>query len=102
MFKSSIGRILRKVPIPDKSNFQVSAASTFAQFGAPGNAAYCASKAAVIQLTRTAAKEHSNIRVNAVAPGKQSTHNSISTRLSDNFTHNFYLLNLISAYIERN
>ncbi len=48
---------------------QVSAASTFGQFGAPGNAAYCASKAAVIGLSRTAAKENPNVRVNCVSPG---------------------------------
>ncbi|KAJ4313946.1 hypothetical protein N0V94_006694 [Neodidymelliopsis sp. IMI 364377] len=47
----------------------VSAASVFGQFGAPGNAAYCASKAAVIGLSRTAAKENQKIRVNCVAPG---------------------------------
>lgn len=51
---------------------QVSAASTFGQFGAPGNAAYCASKAAVIALTRTAAKEHPHIRINCVSPGISS------------------------------
>lgn len=49
---------------------QVSTSSTFGQFGVPGNAPYCASKAAVIALTRTAAKEHPKIRVNAVSPGK--------------------------------
>lgn len=48
---------------------QVNAASVFGQFGAPGNAAYCASKAAVIGLTRTAAKENALVRVNAVSPG---------------------------------
>lgn len=48
---------------------QVSAASTFGQFGAPGNSAYCASKAAVIALARTAAKENPAVRVNCVAPG---------------------------------
>ncbi|KAI0425866.1 hypothetical protein F5Y09DRAFT_334636 [Xylaria sp. FL1042] len=48
----------------------VSAASVFGQFGAPGNAAYCASKAAVIGLSRTAAKENQNIRINCVSPGK--------------------------------
>lgn len=48
---------------------QVNAASTFGQFGAAGNAAYCASKGAVIQLTRTAAKENQHIRINAVSPG---------------------------------
>lgn len=49
---------------------QVSAASTFGQFGAVGNVAYCASKAAVIGLTRTAAKENQKIRVNCVSPGE--------------------------------
>ncbi|KAF2824650.1 hypothetical protein CC86DRAFT_456697 [Ophiobolus disseminans] len=51
----------------------VSAASVFGQFGAPGNAAYCASKAAVIGLSRTAAKENQNIRINCVAPGSVDT-----------------------------
>jgi NAD(P)-dependent dehydrogenase (short-subunit alcohol dehydrogenase family) len=49
---------------------QVSAASVFGQMGAPGVSAYCASKAAVIGLTRTAAKENQNIRVNCVSPGE--------------------------------
>ncbi|KAI1257507.1 hypothetical protein MGN70_000549 [Eutypa lata] len=56
----------------------VSAASTFGQFGAPGNVAYCASKAAVIGLTRTAAKENQNIRVNCVAPAKGSVNTPMS------------------------
>lgn len=34
---------------------------------------YCASKAAVIGLTRTAARENPNIRINAVAPGSVNT-----------------------------
>ncbi|KAF5234607.1 hypothetical protein FAUST_7516 [Fusarium austroamericanum] len=51
----------------------VSAASVFGQFGAPGHVAYCASKAAVIGLSRTAAKENENIRVNCVSPGSVST-----------------------------
>ncbi|KAH8194815.1 hypothetical protein TruAng_011026 [Truncatella angustata] len=51
----------------------VSAASVFGQFGSPGNAAYCASKAAVIALTRTAAKENQNIRINCVSPGSVRT-----------------------------
>lgn len=49
--------------------YQVSAASVFGQFGAPGHVAYCASKAAVIGLSRTAAKENEHIRVNCVSPG---------------------------------
>lgn len=45
----------------------------FGQFGAPGNAAYCAGKAAVIALSRTAAKENPNIRINCVSPGSVNT-----------------------------
>ncbi|KND90768.1 3-oxoacyl-[acyl-carrier-protein] reductase FabG, partial [Tolypocladium ophioglossoides CBS 100239] len=51
----------------------VTAASVFGQFGAPGNAAYCASKAAVIGLSRAAAKENQHIRVNCVSPGSVNT-----------------------------
>ncbi|KAE8161946.1 hypothetical protein BDV40DRAFT_312852 [Aspergillus tamarii] len=51
----------------------VSAASAFGQMGSPGVAPYCASKAAVIGLTRTAAKENQHIRVNCVAPGSVNT-----------------------------
>ena len=38
--------------------------------GSPGVAGYCASKAAVIGLVRTAAKENPHVRMNCVAPGK--------------------------------
>ncbi|KAH0841968.1 hypothetical protein AYO21_02981 [Fonsecaea monophora] len=55
----------------------VSAASVWGQFGAPGNAAYCASKAAVIGLTRTAAKENEKVRVNCVSPGSVATAMSV-------------------------
>ncbi|OQV00977.1 hypothetical protein CLAIMM_06405 [Cladophialophora immunda] len=51
----------------------VSAASTFGQMGSPGVAPYCASKAAVIGLSRTAAKENPNVRINCVAPGSVNT-----------------------------
>lgn len=54
----------------DASSTQVSAASVFGQMGAPGNAGYCASKAAVIGLSRTAAKENPHVRINCVSPGK--------------------------------
>ena len=49
----------------------VNVASTLAVVGAPGLAAYCASKGAVAQLTRAMALEGApdNIRVNAVCPG---------------------------------
>ncbi|KAE8155025.1 hypothetical protein BDV25DRAFT_170342 [Aspergillus avenaceus] len=51
----------------------VSAASVFGQMGSPGVAPYCASKAAVIGLSRTAAKENKHVRVNCVAPGSVNT-----------------------------
>ena len=51
----------------------VSAASVFGQMGSPGVAAYCASKAAVIGLSRTAAKENPQVRINCVSPGSVNT-----------------------------
>ncbi|KAK4936660.1 hypothetical protein LTR10_022512 [Elasticomyces elasticus] len=51
----------------------VSASSVAGQAGFAGLAAYCASKHAVIGLTRTAAREHPEIRVNAIAPGTIAT-----------------------------
>ena len=50
----------------------VSAASVFGQFGAVGNSAYCASKAAVIGLTRSAAKENQTVRMNCISPGENN------------------------------
>jgi 3alpha(or 20beta)-hydroxysteroid dehydrogenase len=49
----------------------VNISSIFGLAGASGYAAYCASKAAVVGMTRTAALEHAadGIRVNAVCPG---------------------------------
>ncbi|KAF3390479.1 3-oxoacyl-[acyl-carrier-protein] reductase FabG [Penicillium rolfsii] len=52
---------------------QVNAASAFGQMGSPGVSPYCASKAAVIGLSRTAAKENRTIRVNCVSPGSVNT-----------------------------
>ncbi|KAJ5438047.1 uncharacterized protein N7458_009045 [Penicillium daleae] len=51
----------------------VNAASAFGQMGSPGVSPYCASKAAVIGLSRTAAKENKGIRVNCVSPGSVNT-----------------------------
>jgi len=49
----------------------VNISSIFGLAGASGYVAYCASKAAVVMMTKTAAIEHAgdNIRVNAVCPG---------------------------------
>ncbi|MFO1149948.1 MAG: SDR family oxidoreductase [Alsobacter sp.] len=53
----------------------VNVASVAAGRGAPGRAAYAASKAAILSLTRTAAVEWAErgVRVNAVAPGYVAT-----------------------------
>ena len=51
----------------------VNAASAFGQMGSAGVSPYCASKAAVIGLSRTAAKENPNIRINCVSPGSVKT-----------------------------
>lgn len=53
----------------------VNVASTWGLVGAENSAAYCASKGAVIQLTRAMAMDHAreNVRINAVAPGAVDT-----------------------------
>ena len=53
----------------------INVASELGLVGAPDCAAYCASKAAVIQLTRAMAVDHAaeNIRINCVCPGPVDT-----------------------------
>ncbi|KAI9691940.1 MAG: hypothetical protein M1822_008013 [Bathelium mastoideum] len=53
----------------DQAHPQVSAASISGQVALANSSAYCASKAAVISLSKVAAKENGHVRVNCVAPG---------------------------------
>ena len=62
-----------QLPLLTPGGAIVNAASVFGQIGSPGVAAYCASKAAVIALSRTAAKENPSVRINCVAPGSVNT-----------------------------
>ncbi|KAH7009504.1 dehydrogenase with different specificitie [Ilyonectria destructans] len=55
----------------------VSAASTFGQVSMPKCSAYCASKAAVISLSKSAAKENDKVRINCVSPGTVLTPMSV-------------------------
>lgn len=60
----------------------INIASMYAQFGSPKNPAYGASKAAVVQLTKSLAIAWApdNIRVNAIAPGFIVTAQSAKSR----------------------
>lgn len=51
----------------------------------PGLALYCASKAAVISMTRSAAMEYADqgIRINAVSPGRVSTPMMLASKIAD-------------------
>ncbi|KAE8408622.1 hypothetical protein BDV37DRAFT_295215 [Aspergillus pseudonomiae] len=61
--------------VPEGIGCLVNIGSTAALFGSPGIASYCASKHAVLGLTRTWAKDFGDkgLRVNCVAPGGTDT-----------------------------
>jgi dihydroanticapsin dehydrogenase len=68
-------RAVLPVMVEQGSGAIVSTASISGLVGLPGQAAYCASKGALVQLTRQLAVEYGphGIRVNAVAPGAIDT-----------------------------
>nr|POE48818.1 short-chain dehydrogenase reductase 2a [Quercus suber] len=80
---ATIALLLREECSLNLFGIQVSAASVFGQFGAIGNSAYCANKAAVIGLTRTAAKENQFARVNCVSLGKVLLRGCSSSTITD-------------------
>ena len=62
----------------------INVASNFAFMGVPRFAAYCASKAAVVNLTRAAAVEWApQVQVNAIAPGYVETSMNVALRESE-------------------
>jgi NAD(P)-dependent dehydrogenase (short-subunit alcohol dehydrogenase family) len=62
----------------------VNMASTYGLIGAPGAPAYCASKGAIINLTRQLAVDYGpdGIRVNAICPGYIDTQSDDAARSS--------------------
>jgi NAD(P)-dependent dehydrogenase (short-subunit alcohol dehydrogenase family) len=66
---------LRQMKTQENGGAIVNMASVAGSIGFPGLPAYCASKGAVVQLTRTASIEYAEqkIRINAVAPGVVKT-----------------------------
>jgi len=70
-----LSRAAVKHMIPQGNGVVVNIASEWGLNGEPNHVAYCASKGAVIQITRCMALDHArdNIRVNSVCPGEVHT-----------------------------
>ena len=70
-----LSRAALRVMVPAGGGSIVNVASTWGIVAGEGVAAYCASKGAVIALTRAMAADHAreNVRVNAVCPGAVDT-----------------------------
>ncbi len=70
-----VSRTVAQVMVKRKTGKIINISSTLGKIAARNMAGYCASKAAVIQLTRVMALElmHDNIQVNAICPGYFAT-----------------------------
>jgi NAD(P)-dependent dehydrogenase (short-subunit alcohol dehydrogenase family) len=70
-----VSRAVAQIMVQQKSGKIINVSSILGKISARGMAGYCASKAAVLQLTRVMALEltRDNIQVNAVAPGAVNT-----------------------------
>jgi len=75
MSRAAVKAMLANPSEKDSSTSIVNFGSTCALVGSQGLAAYCASKGAIVQLTRAMALDHAaqNIRINAVCPGAVNT-----------------------------
>ena len=81
-------RAAGRVLTAQRSGKVVNMASNFGIVATPGHAAYCASKAAILQLTRVLALEWApfNVQVNAIAPGYVSTDLNAGMRADPDLT----------------
>jgi NAD(P)-dependent dehydrogenase (short-subunit alcohol dehydrogenase family) len=72
--RAALSQMLRQQPLPEHPDLRGAVVNIASQLGIvarPGAAAYCASKAAIINMTRSDAIDYSRdgIRVNCVCPG---------------------------------
>ena len=80
----NVSKAVLKPMLKQKSGSIINMASVIGEIGNIGQANYAASKAGVIALTKTIAKEgaHKNVRCNAIAPGFIAT--DMTANLKDN------------------
>lgn len=77
--KHAVAQFLTQEPrdpsLPDRG-WVINLASIFSSVGSPGVSSYCASKGAVLQITRATALEYARdgIHINAIQPGFTDTH----------------------------
>ncbi|KAI0128786.1 short-chain dehydrogenase [Xylariales sp. AK1849] len=83
--RAALAQMLRQKPIPEQPDHKGAVVNIASQLGIvarPGAAAYCASKAAIINMTRSDAIDYSRdgIRVNCVCPGVIETPMTTSSK----------------------